>query len=718
MAAVAARDPVRLRALGPALAVFLVSFLVFNANLRRIGTYDSKAASLIPFSLWEGRGLTMDRYASFFPPPFDVLLIRSASGHRVSFYPVVTPILAAPLYFPWVLARASGRTVDAGAAAEALEKFSASVLTALSVAALFLFLDRITSRRSALLLAGAYAFGTSTWTISSQALWQHGAAELLLAFSLLLLGRERLGPTGLALLGLSAGLLLANRPVDVFFSLAIGFVVLRRFRRQALPFLLAAAAAAGLWLVYNESYFHSALGGYGSRRLADGRPLWMASNGLEGFVGLLASNRGLLWYSPFLLLLLRSPASMTRRLPGGGVFLAAAAAVLYVSARTPDWAGGYCYGPRLATDVLPVLVAALAGPLEALRSRAGKVVLALAILVSVAVQATGALCFPGGDSGNEQHGLWNVKNFSPLRALAAGLRTPDFAALLWPRACVRERLPDDGIGASYRWADLPAGWRARETRRVSVEIHNESRARWSSLGDWTGFGAIRIAGSWQGTPDGVAYSFPLGDWWLSSSLPPGATVERSLFVTAPNVSGTLRLCLDLVQIGDGLLSRRGVPPLCRAVTIREGARRGASPFAVEWAGGLGPRRMVSGTEANYRVGVRNLSDRRWGPSVSVSYHWTRYDGHDAVYDGLRTPVRDEPRDRDGPAWVDARVRANVPPGLYALQFDLVDEGKAWASDAGSPAMMLLVTVLPPDDSARGGEPAPARATGNSRRRPG
>jgi hypothetical protein len=674
-------------------AVFLASLFVFNANLRRIGTWDSKAASLLPFNFWEGRGFAMDRFSRFFPSPFDSLLVRSPSGHLVSLYPVVAPILAAPLYTPWVLARAAGRNVDEGDAVEPLEKFAASVLAALSVAALFTYLDRVTSRRSALILAGAYAFGTSTWVVSSQALWQHGTAELLLAVSLLLLGRETLGPALLVVLGLVAGLLTANRPVDVFFSLAITFIVLRRFRHRALPFGLGAAVVASPWLLYNETQFRSILGGYGQIRLSDGRPIWMATNGLEGFAGLLASNRGLLWYSPFLLLFLRAPARGARRLPGGGMLLAAAALVLYVSARTTDWAGGYCYGPRLATDTLPVLVAALAVPLEDLRSRPGKILFALAILASVAIQAIGAFCFPGGDSGNEQRGLWNVQNFSPRLALRAGLQTPDFAALLWPEACVRERLPDDGIAAQYQWAsDPPRTWQARESARVRIRVANASSSRWSSLGNWRDGGAVRLAGSWRGVPEGAPYSTPLGDWWLGMSLLAGESLERTVAVTAPNVSGAFQLCLELVQIGHGAFSDRGTPPLCRDVTISEGTRRPSSPLAVEWAGGFGPDRIVTGEEAVYRVRARNLSDRSWGPSVFVSYHWTRYDGPGGLFDGRRTPL---PPNRAGehPVWVDARVRANVPPGLYALHIDLVEEGRAWASDAGSPAMMLLVRIV-------------------------
>ncbi len=50
----------------------------------------------------------------------------------------------------------------------------------------------------ALLLTLAYAFGTTTWVIGSQALWQHGMAELLVIGALSLLTVPCTAPRALA----------------------------------------------------------------------------------------------------------------------------------------------------------------------------------------------------------------------------------------------------------------------------------------------------------------------------------------------------------------------------------------------------------------------------------------------------------------------------------------------------------------------------------------
>ncbi|MCM3877895.1 MAG: hypothetical protein NEA02_15935, partial [Thermoanaerobaculia bacterium] len=216
--------------------VFLAALLVYNANLRTIASFDSLASSLLPFRILSGHGLTLEEPRGI-PREIAYSIVRGRSGSFVPLYPVVTPLLVTPLYGPAAVLAARGARPDV--LRVLMEKLAASAVASASAAVLFLVLARLTRPGLALLLAAAYAFGTTTWAISSQALWQHAAGGLLMALLLLFLLRDDETPAALALFGLTAGLLAANRPTDIVFVAAVAFLVLRRLGPRAWPFLAA-----------------------------------------------------------------------------------------------------------------------------------------------------------------------------------------------------------------------------------------------------------------------------------------------------------------------------------------------------------------------------------------------------------------------------------------------------------------------------------------------
>ena len=71
-----------------------------------------------------------------------------------------------------------------------LEKRAAVLITALSVLILLFALRLVTRHNIAWVIAVIYAFGTSSFSTSSQALWQHGPSQLFLALGDLLLGQR------------------------------------------------------------------------------------------------------------------------------------------------------------------------------------------------------------------------------------------------------------------------------------------------------------------------------------------------------------------------------------------------------------------------------------------------------------------------------------------------------------------------------------------------
>ena len=416
--------------------------LIYNANLRVIGAGDTMSARYLPLILWHdgtielsaeaqlvARGHPLafaaqrpagaaDKVAYFEPTAY--WLMRTREHKLASFYPVVTPLLVAPLYLPavvWLDAH-GWEQPQVDRLAELMEKLAASIIAAVASILMYLVLRR-DGNRWAVPLAFAFAFGTNTWMISSQALWQHGTAELLIALALLLV----LAPASRVrscLLGVVCLLMAANRPPDALVAAAIGlFIVYRSWRSLSFSslgwFIAGSVVPLTALLYYNLSFIGELVGGYALVRV----PHNFLQDDWSGLAGVLVSpTRGLLVFSPFLIL---APWGLARRLrdPGSRA-LAVALGIAVISqivlyARI-NWRGGECWGPRYMTDVLPLLVWMIAPAAAALRP-IGRGLFVLAIVASVCVQVVGAFWYTktsdelifAGDPAS-MRGAWDPQN--------------------------------------------------------------------------------------------------------------------------------------------------------------------------------------------------------------------------------------------------------------------------------------------------------------------
>ncbi len=430
------------RDLRASLLVGLCCLLVYNANRRAISAGDAFPARYLPFAIWHHHSLLLDPIATLTAQgrgETAFWMVSAPGGHRISLYPVVLPVLIAPLYLPAVgylsLQGWTERRLDH--TARVMEKLVASLLAALSAALLYLLLRRRAAAPGALLLTLAYAFGTTTWVISSQALWQHGMAELLVVGALLLLTAPCTAPRALAA-GLLCGLIAGNRPPDVVLAAALGayglFWAARRAARLAALFAAAAALPVGLVLFYNLGVADRLAGGYGR----SGDASFFEHDVLSGLGGLLFSpTRGLFVFSPFLLFLVLAWRHRPREGGERGLTLAIAAGValqLLLYALT-DWRTGISWGPRFLTDLLPLLMWMLAPAVAALRGL-GRACFLLAVGAAIAVEAIGAFWYTGASDvalfavaggPRQMAAAWDWRNAPFVASLRRGLAPAELA---------------------------------------------------------------------------------------------------------------------------------------------------------------------------------------------------------------------------------------------------------------------------------------------------
>jgi len=498
----APRPPYRV---GLACGLGLLCCLIYLSSFRRPAAYDSLPARLLPFSILRQGNLDLDEFAwlsRLNPEPY--FLRRGANGHWLSRYPVGIPVLMSPLYFPvtWWLQRQhiGDDDVRFRLAALAMERVCAALLAAASVGLVFLAATALTSVPGAAAVALVYGLGTSTWAISSQALWQHGPAELGVAGLTLCLVASGGRRWAVAAGGFAALAVLARPTMLIFALLALVFVWRDR-RTQLLWFLSLPLLGAAMLLLYNIRQVNLLSGGdqYGR----------FALPGLVPLAGLLFSpNRGLFVYMPILALALPTlvhPQRAGIRWLSYAAIGVAAYLLLYSAWR--GWWGGHSYGPRFLTDVLPVVALCAIPTAQRLWRRSyGQVLVVALAAYGVVVQGLGAYCddnlwnsLPNIDHTPSR--LWDWRDPQILSAARDGWHGFDLFPLTWQSLMqpVPARLSlmreSDLAGRITTDDPFPRRYKAGRKGTFDLRVTNLSSTAWPAFSDY-GFMQVWIMYRW------------------------------------------------------------------------------------------------------------------------------------------------------------------------------------------------------------------------------
>ncbi len=386
--------------------LFLGCAAVYGLSPRYLGTADTFPNVFLPVSVILHGDLDLERYPTLpglrdDPPPY---YVQRHGGHLVSSFSVVPALLAVPVYAgPVLWMRHRGVAYDSPGfdrACRRLARIAASLMTAGSVAFVFLALAGFVPRAPALMLAIGYAFGTLAFPVASQGLWGHGPAMLFLSLAAWLWLRR---PERLACLGAALGMAVASRSAAAAAAAAFGLAVALRPPRRPWRLLTAPAVLAAALLAYNLAVFGTPEGGYArinadvaARQHVGG--VWTPRL-LEGLAGLLVSpSRGLLIFSPFLAagfagiaVALARPAWERFRPPAWGVL-----AHLALFSGYAVWWGGMGFGPRYLAEILPLLAILIAPVAEAIRIRAPlRAAFATLLLASVLLHSLAAVSWTG-----------------------------------------------------------------------------------------------------------------------------------------------------------------------------------------------------------------------------------------------------------------------------------------------------------------------------------
>ncbi len=545
--------------------LFTLSLMAYLANGETLSTPDTLPARVLPWALLHGQGFTLDAFPALTggDPAHPPYFLRHVLGHWVSDYPVGAALLALPFYLPAVLGGADPQ----GRILIDLEKLAAASMVALSAALLFAILRREHDRGVAWWVTLLYAVGTSSLSISSQALWQHGPGQLALAAACYCLARARSLPAWAAWAGLPLAFAVVVRPTNVFLAAALGGYAFIRYREERWRLLAAAAPPMLFSLWYNGWYFGDPL-----RTQFPILRIWSTPL-MEGLVGLLVSpGRGLLVYSPVLVLAFLGLGLAWRKegLPLLRVLSVGTTATLLLYGKYDTWWGGWTFGPRLLADLNPALALLLAPVLEEFRGRrVFRIIVLTLALWSAAAHAIGVTQrapYWNADIDGErfQSHLWSWTDnqlVNPLRDWRDG----------W--IIVRDGLPTSaagprGLAATYRLhPPPPLAAEAAGPIHLTLRATNRGEAVWL-VGSPGRRGAVRLA--WHWSADGRTIPGGGGEMGLRRHIFPGDSYDFDFTVHPPAQAGTYQLEAGLVSEGVGRLADIGSPPLRASVRVASG----------------------------------------------------------------------------------------------------------------------------------------------------
>jgi hypothetical protein len=428
-------------------SLLLLLLVIYNSNFRTIRSDDSLPARFLPFSLLLDHSLYLDQWVlprlarsqGARPPSYTA----NSRGHLMSIYPIMTTLVVTPLYIlpAWWLSRQSPPLYPYShvfaVIVNTMEKLSASLIAAMSGALLFLALRKIASRNISLVVALIYGLASNTWAISSQALWRHGLTELSFAFLLWALFSVPDSPRAPFWAGLALAVATANKPLEAILIVPFFLYFARGQRKNLLLFLTPLAVLGSLVLAYNLHFFAKLLGGYPLPTLAakGASHLPLLARVVVGLAGTLVSpSRGLLVYMPWTAFAFWGAARLWKeKSPGWSrPLIVALAAIWVVQVGAQDWWGGWCFGPRYLTDLLPFFAWFLVPVWGSIRARPVlRVVFVATVAIALWVQVVGVFYYPEGNWDGwpvnvsfKTRRCWDWSDTQVLRSWRAGPAPP------------------------------------------------------------------------------------------------------------------------------------------------------------------------------------------------------------------------------------------------------------------------------------------------------
>ncbi len=343
------------------LTTLLVFLLIYTAYLRSGNnvTFDSAWTIHTSMSLLREHNADLDEYRNFLNTAgqTQAYATETIDGHVYNSYPMGSSIIALPIVAAADQLLHLWYGVDLQeylqhSFSEPLELLIAALLVTLTAFILYRLARLYLPFPAALLLTLIFAFCTSAWSTASRVLWQHTASLLMLSLTLYLALLARRRPALIQFISIPLVLSYTIRPTNSISIVLFTLFVFIAYRRYLARYLLWALLVAVPFFAFNQSIYHAWLSPY-YRQYQD----FSFATFLPALIGQwLSPSRGLLIYSPVLLLAIFGLLIKIRRKQSELLDVCVLGIIVLhwiAISIWPMWWGGWSYGPRMFTDMLP-----------------------------------------------------------------------------------------------------------------------------------------------------------------------------------------------------------------------------------------------------------------------------------------------------------------------------------------------------------------------------
>lgn len=420
--------------------IFFISFFAYFTSWYllyslKINSLPLQSEDILPsvftgISLVKDKTIYLDNYYSMmiakYPQPDDAartpFYLKKIDEHYLSAFPILSSLLTLPIFIIYLLLVPHVTWEDV----YLLSHLSGAFILSLCCVLLYYFCQKILkiSNRTSILVLIVYSLATINLPLISQGLWQHGAVQFFMLLGLIFYFQKNYFATFLFL-----GFGILARPTAAIVILVLGiFMILNKELnlKSFMKSLLGILIPLGFFLLYNKVFYQDVSNqGYSSQ-------IWdsWVGNFPESFIGIwLSPSKGILIYSPVLLFSLIAIYQGFKRSELLKISFWVILLHTLVISKWKHWYGGFGFGYRMISDILPFLVLPLAFLLENYYSKVIKSFV-LVLGISVIIQFAGLVFYDSiwhnaYDKGfRDTSWLWSLENseaaFNIRRVLVKG----------------------------------------------------------------------------------------------------------------------------------------------------------------------------------------------------------------------------------------------------------------------------------------------------------